>query len=221
MKTIPYPEAATDWRISTETHYTPANEVSLLCWLIAQVPGDILEIGCSRGWTTQALALAFPDRIIHAVDWTGNHELSGPQALEKPEIVAEIACHLPNVRTYNMNSHLLPYPEGVGFIFIDGDHSLEGVRGDSERAFLYARSHDVIIAWHDYSQLFYINVVDYLDSLSEQGCHLLHIEGTMVAFSDFAHRPDLNKRIFEWHEWHERTVPENGDAKGLGLKPLQ
>jgi len=179
MNTVPYPEEARkpialiDRGLATKMH-----EVQWLVWKAAQVPGNILEIGTHLGATARALALAFPGRMIHTVD--------DPRAVVQPEQQHEVLPErdigrlirgLPNVR-----QHRPPFDyrgTDIGLAFIDGDHSYEAVKRDTEAALKHART----IVWHDVFewQHPWVGVFKYL---SQSGLPVTRVEGTWLAYLD-------------------------------------
>jgi len=179
MKTIPYPEEAGSTVVSLPQPYTIEAEAKLIVWLSKQIPfGNILEVGCANGYLTKALAEANPAKTVYALDWSFNPGLSVHQEAERPDVVASRALHLPNVIAINGDSKRFDYPAGIGFVFIDGDHSDEGVQADTGRALDYQPS---IIAWHDYRpESQWQGVARLLDRLSNEGMVLSQIEGTPV-----------------------------------------
>lgn len=161
------------------THWTPERDIRPLLWLIERSAGDILEIGCADGCTTRILAESFPRRQIYAVDWSANPVSDTC----RPANLCEQAAQLPNVHVIDTDSRSVSYPESIGFVYIDGDHSWDGVRADSERAFLFGRSHEVTIAWHDYGSNVHTAVAQYLDQLSEKGVNLCWVEESQIVFT--------------------------------------
>lgn len=174
MKSVPYPGI-----YIANTYWTPERDVRVLIHLIENSTGDILEIGCAAGHTTRIIAEQFPTRQVFAVDWSSEQN----KDTCKPQVICEHAAGMSNVHVINVESQSVTYPESIGFVFIDGDHSLEGVKKDSERAFLFGRSHDVVIAWHDYGGDIHRDVTTYLDRLSEQGVNLHWVKNSQIVFT--------------------------------------
>lgn len=186
MKTVPYPEAAKSIAVSVSP-YTIEHEARLIVWLSLQTGGSILEIGCANGYLTRALAQASPERTVYALDWTRNPGLSTHQEAERPDIVASRALHLPNVVAIDGDSKRFDYPPGIGFIFVDGDHTPPGIAADTARVMGYHKTEQnragrgVLVAWHDYrpdSQ--WQGVASFLDGLAASGVPLSYVEGTPV-----------------------------------------
>lgn len=182
MKTLRYPKEYDSIALSDRIGFTAANEIKILIGLARQTQGDIVEIGCSSGLTTRNLAHAFPEWTIHAVDWTENAHLNEMQTSEKPMVVAEVARDLKNVKTYDIDSHQFVYPPNIGFVFIDGDHSYQGVKGDTEIAVAYGQKQSLMIVWHDVNSVYYPCVTQYLDEINNSHYEIFAIESTMLAY---------------------------------------
>lgn len=138
---------------------TPYIDLQVLVGLAKCYPGDILELGCHRGITTRVLAEQFPERRIYAVDWTSNPSIPDFQKGElqaKQELCVK-AKDKPNVTVLDMNSNEFPYSDhpGISFVFIDGDHTYEGVKADSNKAVeaMSKRGKPSCICWHDYHEV--------------------------------------------------------------------
>jgi hypothetical protein len=117
-------------------------EIELLYQLASQVPADrcIVEIGSYRGQSAIALglgALAGHHAPVYAIDpheeFVG--ELGGQFGWRDREAfmrnVTRAKC-AEVVRLVNLPGHLvgMAWEKPVGLLFLDGDHSYEGVRGD-------------------------------------------------------------------------------------------
>ena len=79
------------------------------------------------------------------------------QGATKEEILVQriFSKNLLNVKHIKHNSKTFDFST-IGkfdFIFIDGDHSYEGVKSDTKNAFKILKDSTSIIAWHDYSDL--------------------------------------------------------------------
>jgi len=114
----------------------------LLSWTQRRpAPSAVLEIGTARGGTLFCwCALAAPDATIISLDLPGGIH-GGGYPLWKKFFYARFATHKQKIHFLRGDSHsqemlenvkkLLP-PGGLDFLFIDGDHTLEGVRKDFE-----------------------------------------------------------------------------------------
>lgn len=116
--------------------------------------GNILEIGCNEGYTAALLANTFTDKTVYGIDFTELPAISPEQAREIPD-VSRIGIHarkLSNVRVLLKDSAKLDYftLSDIGTVFIDGDHSYNGVKTDTEKALAYFNSRGSgLIIWHD------------------------------------------------------------------------
>ena len=189
----------TDWyhpdALAFSTRYPVAKtkpwEVAWLLWKLSLTPGNILEVGAHYGETTREFALAYPDRLVYAVDYPGNPTLSVEQLQDLPPSAkaVEAARDLPNVRVLLQDSRSLDYSTlpDIGFVFIDGDHSFDGVRADSELAFAHFARHPGTVAWHDCYPHEHIAVHAYLSMLSQKWPgRVKMVIGTTLAYIGFA-----------------------------------
>src|SRR6185437_6943477 len=113
---------------------------SLLSWIKGRpAPSAVLEIGTARGGTLFCwCALAAPQATIISLDLPGGIH-GGGYPVWKKSLYARFATAKQKLRFLRGDSHsqemlenvkkLLP-PGGLDFLFIDGDHTLEGVRKD-------------------------------------------------------------------------------------------
>jgi Methyltransferase domain len=152
---------------------TSATEVKFLCWLARQIDGNIVEIGCNKGLTTRDLARTNPNKIVYAVDYfVSRPSCNVWQEAERPspDDFCVHARELENVVVLHADSARLNYGalRDVKLIFIDGDHTFEHVRADSEQArhFLEKNGGGWIV-WHDYYDdgPSWVGVQRYVDSL--------------------------------------------------------
>jgi predicted O-methyltransferase YrrM len=128
---------------------TPA-ERRLLHRLLSAVPGDYLEIGSFDGIVATEIAVAFPGRQVHCVDWfQGGHATEGGH---RAVFEANVAAHRAgNVRIFEGDSRqVVPgLAPGYGLIFVDGDHAYDTVRADLENAWAKLDPRG-LLAFHDY-----------------------------------------------------------------------
>ncbi len=99
------------------------NEAALLWKAARATSGNILEIGRNFAGSTVLLAAAAPDREIYSIDNRSNEDLACKDYLARDEnkgrvhlLVDDSGKPLSNLR--------------FGFLFIDGDHTFEGVLAD-------------------------------------------------------------------------------------------
>ncbi len=174
---------------------TRSDEVQLLCYLADGTAGNLLEIGTNFGRTTRALAIHCRPRIVYGLDWVTDRPSMDPAQVNEMPTIQSVGRHardLPNVRIALHNSADFDYTgKNIGFVFIDGDHTIAGVRTDTELAVsAFEKGHTArpfTIAWHDYYMDrpidgCFVGVRQYLDhEFSRPFCH---VEGTAVAYAN-------------------------------------
>lgn len=176
---------------------TPIKDVALLLYLIRlSSPGSIVEIGTHLGETTKYFSLKFPDRFIYTIDCLDPNVLSEEQRNENPSISnwGKFVKNIPNVLLINCNSRLLNYNMLVNptFIFIDGDHTHEGVLADTTlalQALTKSKESVKILAWHDFwikrdhNDCSWVGVTDYIINDISVNYDVRYCEGTNVCYT--------------------------------------
>ncbi len=153
-------------------------------------PKRLFEFGTFEGRTTLQLALNSPeDALIYTVDLPDNplptrYTRAYPdEASRRAGPVGHCYSCCPEaskIRQVLGDSATLDYSEVEGkidFIFVDGDHSYDYVRRDSENAFKML-SPTGLILWHDYG-VFWDAVARCLREVASAG-RLYHVEGTTL-----------------------------------------
>lgn len=99
------------------------NEAALLWKAVRATSGNILEIGRNRAGSTVLLAAASHGREIYSIDLKSKHDPACATYFARPENKSRIHLITADSRK--------PLPDlTYGFLFIDGDHSFEGVLAD-------------------------------------------------------------------------------------------
>jgi predicted O-methyltransferase YrrM len=122
------------------------DEAALLWKAAKATSGNILEIGRNLAGSTVLLATAAgQDRVIYSIDNRSNEDRACKNYLERPEhkarvhlLVADSRVTLPNLR--------------FGFLFVDGDHTFEGVLADVVAHWNALQAEDekpALVAFHD------------------------------------------------------------------------
>ena len=122
------------------------DEAALLWKAVKTTSGNILEIGRNLAGSTVLLAAAAgPDREIYSIDNRSNEDRACKNYLTRTEhkarvhlMVADSRVPLPNLR--------------FGFLFIDGDHTFEGVLADVVAHWNALHAEDekpALVAFHD------------------------------------------------------------------------
>ena len=98
------------------------NEAALLWKATRSSCGPILEIGRRHGGSTVLLLMAGGDRHVTSIDIDPRHLPASDEYFQRPEAAARLTLLTGNSRA--------PVAGSFGFMFIDGDHTYEGVKAD-------------------------------------------------------------------------------------------
>lgn len=162
--------------------------LSTLCQCLK--PKRVFEIGTFKGSSTLALAANTPEGTeIFTLDLDPNKrdQIKLPLAIGELAGVSFVVGEHYRGTPFEPKIHPLygdsasfdfrPYEKGVDLVFIDGNHSYENVKLDSENAFRMLRPGGIIV-WDDYSPGW--DVVRYLNEIQKQKT-LAQISGTRFA----------------------------------------
>jgi predicted O-methyltransferase YrrM len=138
-------------------HLTNNNSLVFLCCLARAGFSPILEFGTFTGRTTYNLALNTPDKI-HTVDIGRNVDatanlagtdypdyIPGEAFLQDPAMRERIELILGDSRVIDFSSLY----GTMGMVIVDGGHSYEVAKSDTETALRLVRSGGIIV-WDDY-----------------------------------------------------------------------
>ena len=173
----------------------PYNEaMALLSILTAENPREVLEIGTFMGHTTKAMAENLPNAIIHTVDL--------PPDFSKPEnpdpnmpkddfhliarrvvgrefrgqaVEQRIKQHFGDTASMNFTEFGRPT-----FFFIDGSHTYEYCKQDSEKCFASCGGAGVFL-WHD-CDITHPGVIKLILEWRGLGRNIARIENTAAAY---------------------------------------
>ena len=134
-------------------HWTDYEDTSFVCAML-QSRQRILEIGTFYGHTTENIARFNPSAEIYTVNVTKEMNIKMKLGCQDGELLSEIESgkmiQSPNITKIISTSD--EYLEGTGLIFdgifVDGDHSKEQVRKDSENSLNKLKEGGVLV-WHD------------------------------------------------------------------------
>jgi hypothetical protein len=177
----------------------PAKDLTaLLALLIVRKPEMILEIGTFFGTTTRALALNAPGAKVHTVDLPLDfNPVSEPseamlkddfhlikarrvgQAFGSTPEAKQIVQHLVDTANWDFQP-----AKGSSFFFIDGAHTYEYIKNDTEKCFSIAAPQARFV-WHDVDDR-HPGVVRYLHELAGPGRAIRRIKETALAFFDLS-----------------------------------
>ena len=145
----------------------------------------ILEIGINAGGTAKLLLSNIPSIVSYVgIDVPSDFiTVLALQQREVPKIAGHRVADDPRVKII-LKSTKEVVPTEIGecdFVFIDGDHSADGVERDTTLARACVKRG--VIVWHDYrvgEAHTEINTV--LDRWVDSGAPILHVKGTWLAF---------------------------------------
>lgn len=168
--------------------YTGSDVEPLIAFSRSFHPKTVIEIGIQRGSTAKLILDNSPwiEKYI-GIDVTSDYNTPLPQQqLEVPKIVGECVKDDPRVEliirpngTRDLNPSDLPVAD---LIFIDGDHSLNGVLYDTQLARQVVRKGG-IICWHDYGNYSVPSVSEAINSLNvKAGDQICLIENGTLCF---------------------------------------
>jgi glycosyltransferase involved in cell wall biosynthesis len=195
---------------SLNRQYTSDYDVKALLRLFKRVRGNYLELGCHRGLTLMQFCYNFPDAICYGVDSSDGAGIPSNQRTECPRR-EEIGSHVRAFKNacvfdQKIENFLIGQLDDVAFVFIDSDHTYEGVKAATEKVLHhFYRQTDLkkrIIAWHDYipkSQIneehpaAWIGVGDYVRTEVAPKLMCRWIRGTTVAYAVYV--PDLKSSL--------------------------
>jgi len=163
---------------------TRSMETHFLATLVKElVPQSIFEIGTYNGFTTLHLAVNSPESCrIFTLDLPPDYDVQKLRSGSYDDVlVIKLSQKTISQRFYK--NHPLEgkitelYGDSAAFdfsgyfgkmdiVFIDGNHSLEYVRKDTENAFKMLSDHGVIV-WHDFDYIIHKDVFFYLNDLSK------------------------------------------------------
>lgn len=171
--------------------------VALLSVIVDRRPNCVLEIGTFNGHTTRLLALNLPDSSIHTVDLPENYDAIGSNGSPFPKddfhliqarkvgkayrsdpSIKNITQHYGDSADWDFSS-----ADGATFYFIDGSHTYEYARNDTEKAIAAVQGRPATLVWHDCNDT-HPGVTRWLAEMISNGLPVKHICGTNVAILD-------------------------------------
>jgi predicted O-methyltransferase YrrM len=173
------------FRLRVESESGLGEAVYLLFGLCrAMQPETVVEIGTARGYSTYALALACQQNgrgKVYGIDphepnrWTdGGPDLAHDNyefllAHLKEYELAPTWCEVIRARSLETSQW---WDKPIDLLFIDGDHTYEGVKGDFE-AFLPWLREDSVVVFHD--SMWPGGVPRFLEELRQHGYHSVSV----------------------------------------------
>jgi Methyltransferase domain len=166
----------------------------LLAILVAEAPKEVLEIGTYMGHTTQQMAENLESAIIHTVDLPEefaaqtdsekqlpkddfhliNTRVVGREFKNRP-CAARVIQHFGDTATWDFRAAGRPT-----FFFIDGSHTYEYCKSDSEKSLALA-GEGAVFLWHDCDDR-HPGVVKFVAEWRSRGIDIRRISGTSIAY---------------------------------------
>jgi len=182
---------------SRNGNLSPYEIIAISSIVADRAPMRLLEIGTFDGNTTLQMALNAPrEAIIHTLDLPqGEVETAQPVLESDYQFIEDAAKEerkfLKSSVSHKVQQHfgdstkldfeLFTEDGPLDLIFIDGGHSFECVKSDTEKA-LKVISENGVILWHDFTPHF-AGVYSFLCELSKT-LELVHIAGTNLVLLD-------------------------------------
>jgi hypothetical protein len=167
---------------------------ALLAILVAEQPAEVLEIGTFMGHTTRAMAENLENAIIHTVDLPREYSAESDTAPQFPKddfhlirrrvigrefkdrpCASRILQHFADTALWDFREAGNPT-----FFFIDGSHTYEYCRNDSEKCLALCGGRGVFL-WHDYDNT-HPGVEKFLREWLALGRNISKIAGTTLAY---------------------------------------
>jgi len=164
---------------------TRSMETHFLATLVKEVnPQAIFEIGTYNGFTTLHLAINSPESCkIFTLDLPPDYNILKAKKLSYDDLlVIKLSQKTINQRFYKKHAlegkitelygdsatfNFSDYYGKMDVVFIDGNHSLEYVRSDTENAFKMLSPKGIIV-WHDYDYIIHKDVFLFLNDLAKK-----------------------------------------------------
>jgi hypothetical protein len=168
--------------------------MALLSILVAEAPSEVLEIGTYMGQTTRQIAENLETATIHTVDLPENFSAEHDPERNIPKddfhliarriVGREFKGHpcANRIKQHFADTARWDFREAghPTFFFIDGSHTYEYCKNDSEKCFAICGGHGVFI-WHDCDER-HPGVVRLILEWRQQGRDIRRIVGTPLAY---------------------------------------
>jgi hypothetical protein len=183
------------WFGPTASYLVDIVSLCMICRILQ--PARVFEIGTLKGYTALHFALNTPaDSLIYTLDLPrdgGARPALRTTLMDDLHVNASLAAERrcfegtaaeSKIRPLYGDSasfDFSPYRGGIDFFFIDGAHSYDYVRSDTERALACVRPGGVI-AWHDFGRAGVNGVSRWLLELHRAGRPVWSVPGGSLAF---------------------------------------
>jgi hypothetical protein len=181
--------------MQSEDGMLPNDQImAVLSILVAENPSEVLEIGTFMGYTSRQMAENLETATIHTVDLPEDFspEHDPYQALPKDDMhlmarrivgrefkgrscASRIKQHFTDTAIWDFREAGHPT-----FFFIDGSHTYEYCKSDSEKCFALCAGRGVFL-WHDCDDA-HPGVVSFVSEWRQEGRDIRRISGTPIAY---------------------------------------
>jgi hypothetical protein len=169
--------------------------IAIASLIAAKRPRRLLEIGTFDGNTALQMALNAPDdAVVHTIDLPKGQSATRLQVDQEDlkyildvakhqrrymgtRVERKVIQHLGDSTDYDWAQFTKDGP--IDFCFIDGGHSYDCVRSDTENALKITASNATLL-WHDYDPISWPDVYRYLCELGQE-LSLVQIKNTRLA----------------------------------------
>lgn len=169
---------------NTDSKVTRPMETQILSALVCYfVPNNIFEIGTYNGFTTFHFAVnSPPECTIYTLDLPPGFDENALHGYSYDDLmVVKLSMEHANDRIFHKypekskirelfgdssSFDFSPYAGKMDLIFIDGNHSYDFVKSDTENA-LKMLSENGVIIWHDYDYIIHKDIFRYLNQFSK------------------------------------------------------
>lgn len=183
---------------------TLVDQITLLALVELVEPERILEIGTYQGYTTSLLVsntsakevlsidLPFMDhvkkdkvdseKVLLDGDYNDDYLRSVQNITGTKYLQGLLESEINRIKLIKHDSTKLDFTENVGaiqFAFIDGGHSFDIVKKDTEN--VLSQMNSGVIVWHDFSSQIHSDVTEFLKGYSENN-QIFYVQGGLCAF---------------------------------------
>jgi Methyltransferase domain len=173
--------------------------IALLSILVVEAPAEVLEIGTFFGNTTKLMAENLPAATIHTVDLPESYSPKNdpakipkddPWLIKRRSVGKEFKDHRckNRIKQHFVDTATWDFHEAAGatFFFIDGSHTYEYCKNDSDKCFALCGGQGIFV-WHDCDDN-HPGVLTLLSEWRRLGRDVIRIAGTPLAYWNGKHR---------------------------------
>ncbi|MDE2028478.1 MAG: class I SAM-dependent methyltransferase, partial [Candidatus Omnitrophica bacterium] len=164
---------------------TRSMETHFLATLVKELkPATIFEIGTYNGFTALHLAVNSPDHCrVYTLDLPPDYNAEQMRNVSYDDMLVielsqrtvhqrfykdhALACKITELYGDSFTFDFSGYYGKIDIVFIDGNHSSEYVKKDTENAFKMLSERGVIV-WHDFDYIIHKDVFSYLNLLAQK-----------------------------------------------------